>query len=1045
MNHMRKEKRGAEGSAKETEQGTVEEKAVKKSEVASETVATRDQDVPTAVNSLRGEDAGGRNGPEPAKEDSSATAEAEKPVARAKKRADEVGWEAPERTLPRGILKKKESYPRWRTEELSLRDRSEGVELGETVFANWGDSEVAEGLDAELGAAAEGPVVPTAITAEPESLGEMTELSDAAGRPRYDRLFSDEELDFLEGNSGGMVPADSAVLPEPEEYDKELEDRLYPLDEVELKKRVKKNAEAVKEPSLADMAKLLGIPLETLERTREASPAGNSSPEFWEKWYNDTLESSAEAKRANRDFKSPVSSCVATNREAAEPASEGVGICPRGESKREGKDQNGSPDKDVVCANLALPLCPEDAYASDEVAPGTARVDAVGVNPKEVRAVARQAVYNLLTATRDKSASKVEPLDTPPDGPEPGEIAPCDSETPPLDWEQLRWHAYCIAEVLGLGDYFWGPVAVWVEGYFEENASRIWSRLRERLKPHFSSTRARRREPRSVCFDFTTMSNPHAEALAEAVSLPEREEAAANYVRVICPERPPPERDRRPGLVEVATVNLPDGFGVRVDEEEGPDWESSSHGVVEGGRRVVCAVGNYEALSSGYIDCLPSQVLANTGATLSLVDFKVLKRLGRSREEFRPYEGQVRSSSGHHLRIRGWVSLPLKLGSVEVTHDLLVADKLHVDAILGVDVLGAFGAVIDVAEKTLTIKSTKEVLPLGVMVVHESFMTKMAASIRLPPRGQALVMTTVVGDAPEKATVLVEGSLGLPPTLRVARTVCTVADGQVIVEVCNASTEEFWIRKGTVVASSSVIPESAFGFEEPPAKRPSPGTPKTSGRTPTTTATATSSSAVARPDATSPKADPSAPMDQEVELGADFSESRLSIEQKSLFRSELSRFRDMFVESSKKPGRTDLLKFRVDTGDSLPIKQQPYRVSFAEGEIMEAEIQQYLELGFVRESNSPWASPVLMIRKPDGGIRFCIDYRKLNAVTVKDCYPMPLIDDILDVLSGSKLFFYDGHGFRVLERTHARRQHSQDCLHLQVWSVRVASDALWTL
>ncbi|KAE9344851.1 hypothetical protein PR003_g8242 [Phytophthora rubi] len=71
---------------------------------------------------------------------------------------------------------------------------------------------------------------------------------------------------------------------------------------------------------------------------------------------------------------------------------------------------------------------------------------------------------------------------------------------------------------------------------------------------------------------------------------------------------------------------------------------------------------------------------------------------------------------------------------------------------------------------------------------------------------------------------------------------------------------------------------------------------------------------------------------------------------------------------------------------------------------MEAEIQQYLELEFVRESNSPWANPVLIVRKPDSGIRFCIDYRKLNTVTVKDCYPMPLMDDILDVLSGPKLF-----------------------------------------
>ncbi|KAG3117764.1 hypothetical protein PI124_g10693 [Phytophthora idaei] len=99
-----------------------------------------------------------------------------------------------------------------------------------------------------------------------------------------------------------------------------------------------------------------------------------------------------------------------------------------------------------------------------------------------------------------------------------------------------------------------------------------------------------------------------------------------------------------------------------------------------------------------------------------------------------------------------------------------------------------------------------------------------------------------------------------------------------------------------------------------------------------------------------------------------------------------------------------MLYHKIDTGDSVPIEQQPYRVSLAEGEVMEAKIQQYLENGSIRPSNSSWASPVLMIRKPDGGIKSCIDYPKLNAVIVKDCYPMPLIDDILDVRGDVQLF-----------------------------------------
>ncbi|KAF0725832.1 hypothetical protein Ae201684P_018644 [Aphanomyces euteiches] len=108
--------------------------------------------------------------------------------------------------------------------------------------------------------------------------------------------------------------------------------------------------------------------------------------------------------------------------------------------------------------------------------------------------------------------------------------------------------------------------------------------------------------------------------------------------------------------------------------------------------------------------------------------------------------------------------------------------------------------------------------------------------------------------------------------------------------------------------------------------------------------------------------------------------------------------------SSKAPGKTHLVELSIDTGISPPIRNVPYRTSKAESDIMEAEINQYLDLGLIRPSKSPWASPVLMIREPDGTIRFCVDYRKLNSVTIKDSYLMPRIDDLLDVLGRAKLF-----------------------------------------
>ncbi|KAG2770585.1 hypothetical protein PC129_g5176 [Phytophthora cactorum] len=99
---------------------------------------------------------------------------------------------------------------------------------------------------------------------------------------------------------------------------------------------------------------------------------------------------------------------------------------------------------------------------------------------------------------------------------------------------------------------------------------------------------------------------------------------------------------------------------------------------------------------------------------------------------------------------------------------------------------------------------------------------------------------------------------------------------------------------------------------------------------------------------------PDVPPDKDVGATTDFSESKLSEEQKALFREELNGFQNMFVESSMKPGRTERLYFKIDTGDSSQIKQQPYRVSLAEGEVMEAEIQQYLEKNVIHPSNSPW-------------------------------------------------------------------------------------------
>lgn len=92
------------------------------------------------------------------------------------------------------------------------------------------------------------------------------------------------------------------------------------------------------------------------------------------------------------------------------------------------------------------------------------------------------------------------------------------------------------------------------------------------------------------------------------------------------------------------------------------------------------------------------------------------------------------------------------------------------------------------------------------------------------------------------------------------------------------------------------------------------------------------------------------------------------------------------------------------TTNSPPIAQPSYRAPLTKRYVIDAEIDSMLNAGIIRPSSSPWASPVLLIPKKTGDMRFCVDYRKLNAVTERDNYPLPRIQDIFDSLGGSAVF-----------------------------------------
>lgn len=127
-------------------------------------------------------------------------------------------------------------------------------------------------------------------------------------------------------------------------------------------------------------------------------------------------------------------------------------------------------------------------------------------------------------------------------------------------------------------------------------------------------------------------------------------------------------------------------------------------------------------------------------------------------------------------------------------------------------------------------------------------------------------------------------------------------------------------------------------------------------------------------------------------------------EQRKLM-SLLQEYRDCFSQNYSDLGC-------IRTGDEMdiqltedkPFTFRPYRMSYSEKEKVKTMLEELLDSGIIRESQSNYCSPLLLVKKKDGTDRMCIDYRKLNKLTVKDKYPLPRIDDQLDRLQGSKFF-----------------------------------------
>jgi transposase InsO family protein len=147
-----------------------------------------------------------------------------------------------------------------------------------------------------------------------------------------------------------------------------------------------------------------------------------------------------------------------------------------------------------------------------------------------------------------------------------------------------------------------------------------------------------------------------------------------------------------------------------------------------------------------------------------------------------------------------------------------------------------------------------------------------------------------------------------------------------------------------------------------------------------------------------------ASLDENFDLPDDIYQLDCSEQEKTLITALFRKYSDVFSRNDDDIGCTSTIQHRIRLTDEKPVSQQYRRIPPAQYEEVKQHIRKLLDNGVIRESTSPFASPIVLVRKKDNSLRLCVDYRRLNEKTIKDKFPLPRVDETFDVLHGSAIF-----------------------------------------
>lgn len=361
----------------------------------------------------------------------------------------------------------------------------------------------------------------------------------------------------------------------------------------------------------------------------------------------------------------------------------------------------------------------------------------------------------------------------------------------------------------------------------------------------------------------------------------------------------------------------------------------------------------------GEIGGLPCHLTIDTGASRTVISSRLLKHLTRD-HLVRPMHLQLQTATGQYISVQGEQEVSVKIGEKKYWHKVIIANIVD-DCIIGLDFMRKYECKIDLKGGVLKFGAYEVPMEGGV-----SGHVFCARRTTLRPRSQALVPVTLPHGARQgsHSCVVIEKTEGSKPWIPARTVVRTSATA--FIRVLNLSDTQQVLSKGTPMGTCEAISwiRSCQGSNE------------------------------------------SKSQEEVVEIGKLLENCQNNLTEEELLKARnlLKRYRSVFAAHDSDIGRTGVVQHEIDTGDIMPIRQRPRRVPVAREKEVENMIEEMRRDKVIEPSTSPWCSPVVLVKKKDGTMRFCIDYRRLNDVTKKDSYPLPRIDDTLDTLHGMKWF-----------------------------------------